>query len=170
MKEFAVTVNPDPKRKHGGKSWTSLSPKRQYNMLAYTIAKATRSILKKYCSAYKFVFEIGSNGCIHAHGTLEIQDDESNLYAMKMRLWKLKIAETFSRNHNNEYYVNVCCTVRNVVDQPVSEKWASWNDYLHKYTEKVPDWMRPIDHHDLFDISDYIELGNSDNSDLDKII
>lgn len=141
--EYCVTISPDPKKKIDKKEYQAMAPRKQYQALVYRIANICRS--HRLIKSYKFIFEISSSGNIHSHGSIMVEQKENNLHALHIKSFQQQIAETFGRSVNKQFFIDVCCKIKIRDDSIVSDKYATWEDYLKKEQKGLPSWMRSID-------------------------
>lgn len=143
MIEFCITVNPDPKKSVSNRSYGALSSKKQYNILSYRLASAAR---RKAITDWRFIFEIGSQGHIHAHGSIWLNDTSDNSHMLEVKEFQRLICEHFARKTSSQYWLNICCTVKRRDDDGWGDKqkYISWDEYLGKHQEARYKWMMPI--------------------------
>lgn len=141
--EFCVTVNPDPKKKVGKTQYAAMAAKKQYSHLAYVLSYTSARMIG--IKSWKYYFEIGSQGTIHAHGSIFIDLKDDNSHMMVINEYQRYICNHFARNTNSKYYMNICCTIKQRDDTIVSEKYPTWDEYLLKHQKNRPDFMKPVE-------------------------
>lgn len=148
--EMHVTINPDPKRKHLGKQWACMSPKRQYKSLCYSIKHFIDKVFRDKVHYYRFVFELGTSGNVHAHGTIIIDSCPANTHMLKVKRFVTSMCEYYGRSVNNEMLMKACCMIKPKNDTIFGQGlYKTWDEYLNKDQNRIPKWMKSFSNSDF---------------------
>lgn len=173
--EYHVTVNPDPKRRHLGKQWSCMTPRRQHRSLCYSIHHFIHKCFRSKIQYYRFIFELGTNGNVHTHGTIIIEGCPANTHMINVKSFIRQICEYYGRSINNEMLMRACCMIRPKNDTLFGAGlYKTWEEYLNKEQHRIPKWMTGFDSstelyriRDLDQIHRLLEDVPEDKNDLD---
>lgn len=144
--ELHVTINPDPKRKHLGVQWGAMQPKKQHRSLMYCINHFIYKSFRQTIQYYRFIFELGTNGNVHTHGTIIIEGCPANTHMLKVKAFIREVCNYYGRSINNEMLMRACCMVKPKDDTLFGDGlYKTWEEYLNKDQKRIPKWMIGFD-------------------------
>lgn len=148
--EMHITINPDPKRKHLGVQWSCMSPKRQYKSLCNSIKYFIDKVFRNKAQYYRFVFELGTSGNVHAHGTIIIDKCPANTHMIAVKRYVNEICKNYARSCNNEMLMKACCMIKPKNDTLFGQGlYKTWEEYLNKDQNRIPKWMKGFSNSDF---------------------